>query len=118
MRCFKDNGSMKRCCQIYFQINFSHHGLRRLVTEEGSTTVALARVLPSLGKTRADHGDDKSVPGKIIAFWEHNNGHLEGRSIMSTLNKDITQNISSCLVQDITFYLMENIWHVHPGKLS
>ena len=57
---------MRRCSWIYFQTSFTHPGLRRLIAEEGSTTVALARVLPSLGKTRADHGIGYGVPGEKI----------------------------------------------------
>ena len=56
-----------------FSKSLTHPGLRRLVAEERSTTVALARVLPSLRETRADHRVGNSVPGRIIAFWERHN---------------------------------------------
>ena len=56
--------------------NIAHSGLRRLVAEERSTTVALAGVLPSLGETSTDHWVRHGVhPGrwvhvKILTFTE------------------------------------------------
>ena len=91
---FDDTSTGKSCCWIYFQISFTHPGLRRLVAEEGSTTVTLARVLPSLRETRADHGVGNSVPGRIIAFWERHNlsflpaGSVRGVAILVAYHRD------------------------------
>ena len=86
--------AMRRCCQIYFRTSFIHPGLRRLVAEERSTTVTLARVLPSLRETRADHRVGNSVPGRIIAFWERHNlsflpaGSVRGVAVLVAYHRD------------------------------